>query len=183
MTSFGKGVFIPLDFTLSGVLVPFCYIVNSKPWEHLRSTPNLSLWDFIDWCWILELGWVKLFLEHILRKRASSLALRTCGCVGQWVEALVTLGGESSKMARHRRLAPKLVVSSSKFIATTIVCQEGTWSYSGKKEIAWPCGRDKLPQRWLEITHGERGESELWWNKSLCLHCIVLFWFASHLVL
>jgi hypothetical protein len=31
-------------------------------------------------------------------------------------EAFVTLGGEASEMARRRRLAPKLVVSSGKFV-------------------------------------------------------------------
>ena len=41
-------------------------------------------------------------------------------------EAFVTLGGEASYTARRRRLAPKLVVSSGKFVAAAIVCHEGT---------------------------------------------------------
>jgi len=28
------------------------------------------------------------------------------------------------------------VVSSGKFVAASIVCQEGAWSYSGEEEIA-----------------------------------------------
>ena len=35
-----------------------------------------------------------------------------------------------------RQLAPKLMVSSGKFVAEAIVCHEGTWSYSEKEEIA-----------------------------------------------
>ena len=51
-------------------------------------------------------------------------------------EAFVTLEGEASKTTRRRRLAPKLVVSSGKFVAAAIVYHDGTWSYSGKEEIA-----------------------------------------------
>ena len=38
-------------------------------------------------------------------------------------------------MARRRRLAPKVVVSSGKFVAAAIVCHEGAWSYSRERRL------------------------------------------------
>jgi len=79
---------------------------------------------------------VKPLLREHLSSESIIPSLSTCGCVDQLVEAFVTLGGEASWMARRHRLAPKLVVSSGKFVAAAILCHKGTWSYSGKEEIA-----------------------------------------------
>jgi hypothetical protein len=44
-------------------------------------------------------------------------------------EAFVTLGGETSQMARCRRQAPKLVVSSDKFVKVEILPPQTKRSY------------------------------------------------------
>ena len=79
---------------------------------------------------------MKSLLREHLSSESISPSLSTCGCVANLIEVFVTLEGEASYTARHRRLAPKLVVSSGKFVAAAIVWHEDTWSYSGKEEIA-----------------------------------------------
>ena len=69
---------------------------------------------------------MKLLLREHLSSESISPSLSTCGCVANSIEAFVTLGGGASKTARRRRLAPKLVVTSGKFVAAAIVCHEGT---------------------------------------------------------
>ena len=38
-------------------------------------------------------------------------------------------------MARRRRLAPKIVMSSGKFVAAVIVSHEGAWLYSEERRL------------------------------------------------
>ena len=76
-------------------------------------------------------------------------------------------------MARRRRLAPKVVVSSDKFVAAAIVCHEGAWSYSGEEEIAWPLAHHKFPQRRVEFTRGCTGWIQTSVKQTTVSPCII----------
>ena len=92
-----------------------------------------------------------------LSKRDWALALSTWGCVGQLDWSICYSWSIGSYTARRRRLAPKVVVSSGKFVEASIVCHEGAWSYSGEEEIAWSWGHYELPQRRVGFTRGCTG--------------------------